>query len=475
MTEQKTEISNKYLPWLAAMALFMQSLDGTILNTSLPNIAEDMNYAPLQIQSIIVSYTLTLALFIPLSGWLSDKFGTRKIFTLALILFTLGSLFCALSQDLTQLILSRIIQAIGGSMMVPVARLSLLYAYPKNQLLKVINMMTVAGLVGPVIGPSLGGWLSDYLSWHWIFMVNIPIGLAGIILTQKVMPNFMQEVKTFDLRGLLWFSFALILITLAMELLSVGIGNSIFLIALLIISALFFYGYVLHAKRVKNPLIDLKLFSIRTLRIGLSGSLFTRLGIGGIPFLLPLMLQVGLGYSASIAGMMLLPAALTNILIKPWVVTLVKKWGYRNILISNTLSMGVLITLFSFTENDTSLIYILILMIMYGMFNSVQMTAMNTITLSDLDSETASAGNSMLAIMQQLSVTFGISAAALFLSFYKHNSNFVLGNTLNAFQYTFLTLGIVTMTSTFIFMKLKKHDGHLMSGKAVSQNNSDES
>src|SRR5690606_10365506 len=206
MIKENPSIYEKYLPLVTAVAMFMQSLDGTILNTSLPSIATDMNYSPLEMQSVIVSYTLTLALFIPLSGWLSDKFGTKKMFILAVALFTFGSLFCALSVSLLTLNLSRILQAIGGSMMVPIARLAILYQYPRKDLLKIMNYITIPGLLGLVVGPSLGGFLSDNLSWHWIFLVNLPVGILGIILAYKVMPNFKNSTGKFDFLGLTYFS-----------------------------------------------------------------------------------------------------------------------------------------------------------------------------------------------------------------------------------------------------------------------------
>lgn len=465
MQESTSTTSYKYLPWLAAISIFMQSLDGTILITSLPSIAKDMNYSPLEMQSIIVSYTLTLAIFIPLSGWLSDKFGTKKIFSFALAVFSLGSLFCAISPDLTSLIISRIIQAIGGSMMVPVARLAILYAYPKNQLLKVINFMTIPGLIGPVIGPSLGGYLSDNFSWHWIFLVNLPIGIIGLLFTQKIMPNFTNKVGKFDLIGLLYFSLALVVFTFLLELSSVGITSFTLVLALFSISVFFAILYIKHSKKTTDPIVDLNLFKIRTLRIGLSGSLFTRLGISGIPFLLPLMLQVGFGYSASVAGLLLLPSALSNVIIKPFVVPLVQKIGYRNILISNTLILAVIIFTFSFATKETPLAYFIFLMVIYGAVNSIQMASMNTLSLSDLDNDNASSGNSLLAIMQQLSMSFGISAAALALSFYKNRTGFIEGDTVSAFKYSFITLGILTALSTFVFTKLKKEDGNLFSGK----------
>jgi len=463
MIKENSSVYERYLPLVTAVAMFMQSLDGTILNTSLPSIANSMNYSPLEMQSVIVSYTLTLALFIPLSGWLSDKFGTKRMFLLAVFLFTLGSLFCALSVDLLTLNLSRILQAVGGSMMVPIARLAILYQYPRNQLLKIMNYITIPGLLGPVIGPSLGGFLSDNFSWHWIFLVNIPVGIAGMVLAWKIMPNYKNTVGKFDILGLVYFSMALVLITFAMEVSSVGINHYSLVLGLIFIAGLLFTLYYRHFRKTSNPIINLNLFKIRTLRIGLIGSLITRFGISGLPFLLPLMMQVGFGFSASKAGMMLLPSALTTIAVKPWIVPIVKRFGYRKILISNTLSLAVIIFVFSFMEKDTPLMYYILLMIAYGAFTSVQMTAMNTISLADLNDEDASGGNSLLAIMQQLSISFGISIAALVLAFYKEKMDFYHGDLVSAFHLTLITLAVLTALSSLTFTKLKQGDGQKMS------------
>jgi EmrB/QacA subfamily drug resistance transporter len=424
-----------------------------------------MSYSPLEMQSVIVSYTLTLALFIPLSGWLSDKFGTRKMFMFAVFLFTLGSLFCALSVDLLTLNLSRILQAIGASMMVPIARLAILYQYPRSELLKIMNYITIPGLLGLVVGPSLGGFLSDNISWHWIFLVNLPVGIIGIILAYKIMPNYKNTVGKFDFLGLLYFSLALVFITLAMEISSVGINHYTLILGLVFLAGLLFTLYYRHFKRTAKPIIDLNLFKIRTLRIGLIGSLITRFGISGLPFLLPLMMQVGFDFSASKSGMMLLPSALTTIAVKPWIPKLVKKFGYRTILMSNTLFLAVIIFVFSFMEKDTPLMYYILLMIAYGAFTSIQMTSMNTISLSDLNDDQASGGNSLLTIMQQLSVSFGISIAALILAFYKDQMDFYHGDLVTAFHYTLITLAVLTALSSLTFTKLKRNDGEKLSGK----------
>jgi len=439
----------KFLPWLGAMAIFMQALDGTILNTSLPTIAKELGKSPLEIQSIIVSYTLTVALLIPLSGWLSDKYGTKKIFQLAILIFTLGSTLCAFATSLPFLVISRIVQAIGGSMMVPVVRLAIIYAYPKQELLKVINFITIPGLVGPLLGPSLGGILVETLSWHWIFLVNIPFGIIALWMTTFAIPDFKHPVFKFDIRGLILFSGGITVLTLVMELTSSRVIGLNMIIALSLISAFLVGLYVYHAKHKQHPLIDLNLFKIRTLKIGIIGNLITRLGIGGMPFLIPLLLQIGYGYTATVAGLMMIPSAASNIIAKSFVVPIVNKFGYRNTLISNTIILGFIICLFFFLQSESPIYYIIPLMILNGFFSSIQFTAMNTLSLADLNENTSSEGNSLLAVTQQLSLTFGISTAALILGIFRQ-AGFV---------------GVLTILSTYIFFQLKESDGASMSGK----------
>ncbi len=454
----------KFLPWLGAMAIFMQALDATILNTSLPTIAKELGKSPLEIQSIIVAYTLTIALLIPLSGWLSDKYGTKKVFQSAILIFTLGSTLCAFATTLPFLVISRVIQAIGGSMMVPVVRLAILYAYPKSELLKVINFITIPGLIGPLLGPTIGGILVETLSWHWIFIVNIPFGIVALWMTTFAIPDFKHPVFKFDIRGLILFSGGVTVLTLIMELTSSRVIGLQTVIALTLVSAFLIGLYIYHAKHKQHPLIDLNLFNIRTLRIGIIGNLITRLGIGGMPFLIPLLLQVGYGYSATVAGLIMIPSATSNIIAKSFVVPIVNKFGYRNTLISNTITLGLIICMFFFLESKSPIYYIIPLMVLNGFFSSIQFTAMNTLSLADLDENTSSEGNSLLSVTQQLSLTFGISVAALILGVFRQ-AGFVNGVEVQAFRYSFLTMGVMTILSTYIFFKLRESDGASMSGK----------
>ena len=260
---EKNEIQNssvkKYLPLILGTAIFMQMLDSTILNTSLPSIAKDLNESPLNMQNAIISYVLTLALFMPVSGFLADKFGTKKIFIFSLVIFSLGSLFCALSQNLTHLVISRVIQGVGGSLMTPVGKLALMKAFPKNELVKAMNFAIVPALIGPVLGPLVGGYMVDYLSWHWIFIINIPIGLLGIILGLKYMPNYKSVAAEFDLKGFLIFASASLLLSVSLELFG-NTANTTPVLLIFILGFLMIYYYYKHASKTKNPIFPLNLF-----------------------------------------------------------------------------------------------------------------------------------------------------------------------------------------------------------------------
>ncbi|MGL5759449.1 DHA2 family efflux MFS transporter permease subunit [Plesiomonas sp.] len=443
------------LPWIAAMALFMQTLDATILNTALPAMAASLQRSPIAMQSAIISYTLTVALLIPISGWMADRFGTKRVFLSAVSLFVLGSLSCAVSANLSMLISSRILQGVGGAMMMPVARLALIRSYPREQLLPVLNFVTMPGLVGPVLGPLLGGWLVTYTSWHWIFLINLPIGLLGLWYAKRYMPDIRMPTHRLDWRGFLFFGLGLVLITLGMELFSEhALGRGI-AYATLGSGILLLLSYGWHATHYPNPLIDLKLFRIRTFSIGIAGNMFSRLGTGGIPFLLPLMLQVGLGYSAEISGWMMAPVAAAAILSKPFITQLLQRLSYRTTLLLTTALTAACIAGIGLYRATYPIWVLIPLLLVFGMLMSIQLTSMNTLALSGLSEHNASGGNAVLSVAQQLAISFGIAGSASILSLYKEQ-----GFALNlAFHHTFLTVAGITLLSGVIFMLMKPHDG----------------
>ncbi|MDC9743818.1 multidrug transporter subunit MdtD [Proteus mirabilis] len=455
------------LPWIAAMAFFMQSLDATILNTALPDIAKSLNHSPLAMQSAVISYTLTVALLIPVSGWLADRFGTRKIFIIAVSLFSGGSLLCALSPNLAFLVISRVIQGIGGAMMMPVARLALLRAYPRSELLPILNFVTMPGLVGPIAGPLLGGILVTYASWHWIFIINIPIGLLGIFYAIKHMPNFTMPKRKFDLLGFIFFGFGLVMLSVSLDLF--GDKNiSRYIPLAVILGGFFLLGlYINHAKRHQQPLIPLNIFKTRTFSVGIAGNIATRLGTGCIPFLMPLMLQVGFGYPAIISGMMMAPMALGSILAKSFVTKVLVTFSYRRTLFGITIIIGLMIAQFSLQSPDMSIYYLVLPLFLLGVVMSIQFTSMNTISLADLTDNNASSGNSVLAVTQQLAISFGIAVSASILNYFDTEN---AGSTVDNFHYTFITVGAITLLSSFVFLLLNKHDGDNLTNKKKNEN-----
>ncbi len=455
MTEKKHR-SMAGLPWIAAMAFFMQALDATILNTALPAIAQSLNRSPLAMQSAIISYTLTVAMLIPASGWLADRFGTRRVFMLAVSLFTLGSLACALSTSLASLVTFRVIQGIGGAMMMPVARLALLRAYPRSELLPVLNFVTMPGLVGPILGPVLGGVMVTWATWHWIFLINIPIGITGLLYARKYMPNFTTPRKRFDTGGFFLFGLSLVLFSCGMELFGEKIVASWQAGVVILSGIMLFLLYIRHARRHPTPLISLNLFRTRTFSVGIAGNIASRLGTGCVPFLMPLMLQVGFGYSALIAGCMMAPTAMGSILAKSLVTQVLRRLGYRKTLVGITLFIGLMIAQFSLQSPAMEVWLLILPLFILGMAMSTQFTAMNTITLADLTDENASSGNSVLAVTQQLSISLGVAVSAAVLRFYE---GFEGNNIVEQFHNTFITMGVITLISAFTFMLLRPKDG----------------
>lgn len=450
-----TPTQEKYLPYVLAVALFMQILDATILNTSLPQMAQALGESPLKMQWAVISYALTLAIFIPISGFLADKYGTRKVFLSAIIIFSIGSIMCAASPTLNVLIGSRIVQGIGGAMMTPVARLILVKSYPRNKLLTVMNFAVIPALIAPLVGPVLGGYIVQYFSWHWIFLINIPMGLLGFVMGKKLVPALFEEAEHLDWTGFLLFAAAACGFTLAVEFGSHS-GRGLYGLLLALVASVLISAYVWHAKRRATPLFPLSLFSIRTFRIGIVGNLFTRLGISAVPFLLPLLLQVVFEYSPSQAGWLLAPIAVGAIGIKPWVSKIIQRYSYRKVLVSNTILLGLLIIVLAQFNDPSYWVWYIPVLIIMGACNSMQFSAMNTLTIGDLQGAQTSSGNSLMAVNQQLAIGFGIAFGAALLNLLRERLQM---DTLMAFQTTYWVLGILTILSGLQFLRLKPQDG----------------
>ena len=433
----------------------MQILDATILNTSLPQMAEALGESPLKMQWAVISYALTLAIFIPISGFLADKYGTRKVFLSAIVIFSIGSLMCAISPTLDILIGSRIVQGIGGAMMTPVARLILVKSYPRNKLLTVMNFAVIPALIAPLVGPVLGGYIVQYFSWHWIFLINIPMGLLGFVMGTKLVPALFEDAKHLDWAGFALFAAAACGFTLAVEFGSQS-GRGLYGLLLALIASALIGAYVWHAKRRQAPLFPLSLFKVRTFRIGIVGNLFTRLGISAVPFLLPLLLQVVFKYSPSQAGWLLAPIAVGAIGIKPWVSKIIQRYSYRKVLVSNTILLGILIIILAQFNDPSYWIWFIPILVIMGACNSMQFSAMNTLTIGDLEGTQTSSGNSLMAVNQQLAIGFGIAFGAAMLNLLRERMELDM---LMAFQTTYWILGILTILSGLQFLRLQPKDG----------------
>jgi EmrB/QacA subfamily drug resistance transporter len=450
------------LRWVVAVAFFMQMLDGTILNTALPTMAKDLLVSPLRMRSAVIAYLLTTALFIPVSGWLAERFGTRRVFFLALSMFTLGSFLCAASPDLDFLVLARVAQGLGGALMVPVGRLAVIKAYPRLELVRVLSFITIPGLIGPLLGPTAGGFLVQYASWHWIFLINLPVGLLGLWLAYRHMPDFVSaECEKFDGPGFFLFGASMVLLTFSME----GLGElhlPKIQVTLLCLIGLMLQGvYWLRSARTPHPLFHPRIFLVRGFAVGLLGNLFSRLGVGSLPFLMALYLQLGLGHSPFTAGLIMIPSAAAGIIGKGAITRLIPVLGFRRFLVLNTVIVGAFIAGFAAFTLQTSTALLLLHLGLFGVFNSMQFTAMNSVTLIDLDDEQAGSGNSLLSVTMQISLTCGVAMAAALLSGFNGALSGAGAEVipLGVFRATFLCLGAFTAATALVFAQVPKNAG----------------
>lgn len=451
----------RLLPWLVAVAFFMESLDTTILNTAVPVMAKALDVPLLSMKSVLASYTLSLAVFIPISGWMADRFGTRRVFSSAIGLFAFGSLLCGLSPNVHALVACRILQGCGGAMMVPVGRLTLVRTFPKFELVRAMSFVAIPGLIGPMLGPVAGGLIVNYFHWRAIFFLNIPVGIAGLILVYTHLPDYREKTThPLDIVGLILFGAGIALLSYVLEIFGEhGLGTGQVL-GLLVISLALLLGYGLHAEHRPYPLLQLSLFRIRTFAAAVSGSFFTRLGIGGVPFLLPLLYQEGLGLNPIVSGLLITPQAAAALSTKFIMPRLLARVGYRAVLVSNTVALGLLLMLFATIGPGTPIWLILLQAFCYGALTSTQYTSMNTLVYADVPPTGASSASSIASTMQQLSISFGVAAAGLTtVIFIPDRIHAVPGELIRGLHEAFLALGAFTILSTFVFRRLKANDG----------------
>ncbi|HEY8102011.1 MAG TPA: DHA2 family efflux MFS transporter permease subunit [Burkholderiaceae bacterium] len=462
----------RYLPWVVATALFMEQLDSTIVNTAVPSMAVSLNVTPLSLKAVVTSYILSLAVCIPISGWMADRFGTRRVFGSAVMLFTFSSIMCGLSVNVPMLVAARILQGIGAAMMTPVGRLTIIRTFPKSELLMAMNFVIIPALIGPLLGPTVGGVIVHWLSWREIFFINVPVGLIALYLIYRHMPDYHgDDPRPLDVVGLVLFGSGVALLSWLLEIFGEHQIDAISAVVFLIISFSLLGAYVWHARQISFPLLRLNLFQVRTFRVSVVGGFITRLGLGGLPFLLPLLYQLGLGFPAWQSGLLMMPAALAAMGMKVISTSVLRRFGYRQVLIVNTVLIGMTIGLFSQVSPATPIALIVLLGLTQGFFNSLQFSSMNSMAYSDIEQSDSSMASTIASSMQQMSMSFGLACGSLVTAWY-------LGGlpqsdraaVISALHSAFLTLAALTIISSLSFWTLRANDGESVSkGNRIPQ------
>ena len=446
----------KLVPSLVAVAFFMESLDATILNTAVPMMAKALGVAPLNMKSV-----LSLAVFIPISSWIADRFGTRRVFGTAIGLFTLGSILCGLANDIRWLVVCRVLQGFGGAMMVPVGRLTLVRTFAKSDLLKVMNFVAVPALIGPMLGPLVGGLIVGFSHWRMIFFVNLPIGVAGLYYVYKYLPDFrMDKSDPLDWVGLILFGSGIAIFSYVLEVFGETDLGQKQILRLLGLSIFLLVLYGIHSLRREKPLLRLGILKIRTLRAAVAGNFFTRLGAGGMPFLLPLLYQVGLGFTPIQSGLLIMPQPMAAIFFRFLIPGLLSRFGYQKLLLVNTFCMGLSIAAFSTITTHSFVLVVILQACAFGFFSSLQYTSMNTLAYADVMEPDTSLASTILSTVQQMSLSFGVAAASLVTTFFlkdhlQQNSVEIM----QGLEKGFLVLGLITVISGIGFAELKDTDG----------------
>jgi EmrB/QacA subfamily drug resistance transporter len=462
-----TDTSNakSYLPWLVATALFMEQLDATIVNTAIPSIAASLQVTPLSLKSVVTSYILSLAVGIPVSGWMADRFGTRRVFGIAIAIFTIASVLCGLAVNAQMMVMARLLQGLGGAMMMPVGRLAIIRTFPKSELLGAMNFVILPALIGPLLGPTVGGLIVHWISWRAIFFVNVPVGLLALFLVHRYMPDYKgAEPRPLDVIGLILFSSGTALLSWLLEIFGEHTLDTLTVLLMLGLSVALLAAYVWHASERKYPLLRLTLLKVRTFRISVLGGFITRLGVGGLPFLLPLLYQLGLKLPPWQSGLLMMPTAAAAMGMKLIAPRVLARFGYRQVLVVNTICIGLTIALFALVGPSTPWYGIAGIGLLQGFFNSLQFSSMNTLAYADVEQKDSSMASTISSSFQQLSMSFGLASGSLVTAWYlgrvpQTNQLMVT----SALHHAFLTLAITTMLSSVVFWRLRRNDGESIS------------
>jgi len=452
------------VPLIVACALFMENLDSTVISTALPTIAHDFGTSPIHLKLALTTYLLTIAVFLPASGWLADRFGARVIFRLAIIIFTGGSILCGFSHSIGAIVAARVVQGIGGAMMVPVGRLVILRTVPKHEIVGALAWLTVPALIGPVIGPPVGGFIITYFEWPWIFWINIPVGILGLVLATMFIPDVHGEQRiAFDRLGFVLSGIGLALFVTGTTTLGLGLLPLPLVLTFLVAGAAALVAYVFHARRIANPILDLSLLAVHTFRHSLVGAVIFRIGLGATPFLLPLLLQIGFGMTPFQSGLITFASAIGAIAMKFVAPPVLRNFGFRNVLVWNTLIAAVFAGLPAAFSASTPAALMTGLLLVGGFFRSLQFTSINALTYADIPPRRMSGATTLTAVGQQLSLSLGVSIGAIALETATQFSGGVI--VAQDFIFPFLVVGAVTLSSLIPFSRLAHDAGDEMSGR----------
>jgi EmrB/QacA subfamily drug resistance transporter len=453
------------VPLIVACALFMENLDATVLSTALPAIARDLHNDPIQLKLALTSYLLTLAVFIPASGWLADRFGARLIFRLAIIIFAVGSACCSFANSTEVLVAARALQGIGGAMMVPVGRLVILRTVPRTEIVGALAWLTIPALIGPVIGPPVGGFITTVFTWRWIFWINLPIAALGLVLATLFIPDvFGEEVSKFDLAGFLLSGLGLSALVSASAALDANLVSPLLVVGLFVLGLGGVAFYIWHARRTTTPILDLELMRYPTFRAGAVGGSLFRIGVGAVPLLLPLLLQLGFGFSPLRSGLLTFVTALGAIGMKVAASKILRQWGFRRVLIFNSIISAVFIAAPAVFSPEMSIPLMIAVLFIGGFFRSLEFTCINAISYAEIEQLKMSAATSLQSVLQQFSLSMGVTvgASVLQLTLALRGSSALRASD---FWPAFLVIGLISFLATLSFARLPEYAGEELAGR----------
>jgi len=461
---QRLAASTRVLTLVVAAALFMEALVSTVIATSLAAMAQDLRVDPLTLKLAFTAYYVALAIFVPVSGWLADRFGARTVFAWAVAVFTLASVGCALAWDLHSLVIGRFCQGLGGAMMLPVGRLVLLRAIPKREMVSAMAWLSIPTLFAPIIGPPVGGFITTYYHWRGIFWLNVPVGLLGFAAALAWVPQLKAESpQPLDARGFVLAGTGLALAIFGFTLAGSHAGDTRLAWLLMAAGVALLAAYARHARSCPHPLLDLRLLRIESFRITLLGGVLFRVSVGAIPFLLPLMLQVGFGMTAFESGTLTFTAAVGAVTMKLTASPILRRWGFRRVLTVNAVISSALLAAVATFSAATPHVLVVAVLLAGGFFRSLQFTSLNTLGYADIEHEQMSGATAFIGVVQQLSLAGGVALAALLLDLLRGSAG---RSQLTAadFQGAFVAIGLLAMLPALLFRRLAPDAGAEVSG-----------